>query len=543
MLRDYQKNGLAAAKRARKNGKQNILMVAPTGAGKGTMIAHQAAALHKQGQGTLLLAHRREIVLDLADRVRELGVPAGVMLPDQPRSEALVQVASVQSVLAFPTGAFQHLIPDEAHHYVADEWRAVLARYGDALITGYSATPQRSDGRALGDVFDHLIDVVGYQELLSRRLLVPCRVLRPEQYLVSALAQEPYAAYLRYGEDRRTFMYVGTVAEAERQARYLSKRGVRVSVIHGKTDRYERADTLEALREGEIKVVVNVETMTEGIDVPEVSCVVLGRGCQFHGAYVQLTGRALRPCGGKKDALLLDLSGASYRHGHPTDDRVYSLHGKDPIALARLQGTDLELLRAAPSWRSRPRKYEILDLELGEYSETTQSVRGTRVIDWSSVGLGRESDSAIAKRLGLDNSTVGRARRERGIATYDPARALRNDPELGKVPDSVLATRHRVCMSTVCCARKKLGIPASRYSEIQSGRGDPVARKLRARNTKLQAVMKDPDLGKVLDRVLVERHAVSDGTVLRARQRLGIPAPRIALGIFHVSESKRRRAS
>lgn len=470
-LRGYQKNGIAAALQELEN-HRSVLLVAPTGAGKGTMIAHMATTEVRRGP-VLVLAHRREIVLDLADRIRERGPRVGVVMRHHPADwEAPVQVASVQSMVRLPTYRFRFVVTDEAHHYLAEEWRGVVERQGAARVVGLTATPQRSDGKPLGDMYEKLIDVVSYEELLRRRYLVPCRVLRPAYRLEGGLAQEPYAAYLKHAEGRRAFMYTSTIAAAKRQVRLLKQHGVPAVGIYADTDPLERADALEALREGTLQVVVNVETMTEGVDVPEVSCVVLARECAYAGAYVQCTGRSLRPAPGKENALLLDLAGSSYRHGHPTAERLYSLQGREPISLARALFTETMQLRAYTR-----RAYEVQDLELQEYSEDSQRKGGARSVFIKDLRFGQEPDTEIAKRTGLSVAYVQRLRTRAGIPRFDPTRVGRErtmaDPELGKVSDNVIAARYGVSVAVVFEARKRLGIPSFMHTEIAAGRPAP----------------------------------------------------------------------
>lgn len=132
-LRDYQQRGLRKISDALASGATRVLAVAPTGAGKGTMAANLLARTVKSGKRALFLVHRREIVLDVARRVQaELGRDVGVILPGKRRSpDARVQVASVQSLLraGVQLPKADLIVPDEAHHYAADEWRGVLDRW------------------------------------------------------------------------------------------------------------------------------------------------------------------------------------------------------------------------------------------------------------------------------------------------------------------------------------------------------------------------------------------------------------------------------
>jgi hypothetical protein len=99
------------------------------------------------------------------------------------------------------------------------------------------------------------------------------------------------------------------------------------AAFHAGTGDSERRDTLTRFADGSVTVVVNVFTMTEGIDVPRVSTIVLSRTCGHVSTYMQIVGRALRTHPGKARALLLDLTGVANKHGMPTDDREFSLNG------------------------------------------------------------------------------------------------------------------------------------------------------------------------------------------------------------------------
>jgi len=329
-LRDYQHDGLTRVASAFAGGARRVVAVAPTGSGKGTMAASELARHSSAGERCLLLVHRREIVKDLAKRAaKATGKRVGVILPgerDDPK--ALIRIASVQSVVRRPaTLAADFIIVDEAHHYAADEWGAVLAKYPTTPILGFTATPQRADGRALGDVFDSMVVVVGYATLIQSGHIVPCEVLRPPSYLGIDLAQDPLDAYMRYAMDQPALIFVRRVDEAKALYKRFLDAGIVAAVVHANTGASERDETLKRLADGRITVVINVFALTEGVDVSRVSTIVLARTCDHVSTYVQIVGRALRSHPGKTTARLLDLTGVSHKHGLPTDDREYSLAG------------------------------------------------------------------------------------------------------------------------------------------------------------------------------------------------------------------------
>jgi DNA repair protein RadD len=90
------------------------------------------------------------------------------------------------------------------------------------------------------------------------------------------------------------------------------------------------------------RVLVTVDVVSEGFDVPAASCAILLRPTQSLGLYLQQVGRVLRPAPGKDAALILDHVGNVNRHGFPDDPRDWSLDDR----MRRTRGT------AAPSVRT-----------------------------------------------------------------------------------------------------------------------------------------------------------------------------------------------
>lgn len=311
-----------------------MLAVAPTGAGKGVLIAHIAHAVASRGQRAVVIVHRREIILDLAERIRRAGVPhVGIVAPGHDAEPfAFVQVASTQTLASrgATSGSAQAdlVILDEAHHYAADEWARVVEAYPSARVVGFTATPQRRDGRPLEDMFEKLVVVAHYSELIEAGHIVPCRVYQPDEPVKDGLACDPVDAYEKHTPGSLAFCFVGSVQQAHEVAANFSARGVPAAAITGTTPLQERKQAIADFAASRVRVLVNVYTLTEGVDVPAASTVILARGCSHVSPYLQMAGRALRTSPGKTEAAIIDLTGASITHGPPTEDRVYSLHGK-----------------------------------------------------------------------------------------------------------------------------------------------------------------------------------------------------------------------
>lgn len=327
-IRSYQARTIDAYREYVARGATSVLVVAPTGAGK-TAIGAEIVA---DAPSVLWIAHTRELVDQAAARLRSrCGARAvGVIMPGVEESpSARIQVSTAQTMLARGTaerGDFALLVLDEAHHYAASQWR-LLARIG-TLTLGLTATPERGDGKPLGDIFEALVVTASYSELVAGQWLVPAVVAQPDRDLGNNFARDPIEAWQTYGGGAQSFIACARVDAAQEYAKRLRSLGVLAETVHAETPTLERASIMERFRERHLRVLCFVDTLTEGVDVPEVACVVLAKNFGHVSGYIQTTGRVLRPSSGKASAMVVDLCGASLRYGMPHDDRVYSLTGR-----------------------------------------------------------------------------------------------------------------------------------------------------------------------------------------------------------------------
>lgn len=332
-LRPYQHRAIAAIRQAAAQGARAILAVSPTGSGKTTIASELVRRAVERGARVLWLAHRAELVEQAFDRLELFGLQAGVIAaaPTRPCNPFLpVQVAMIQTLLARQTRPEADVIIwDEAHHAPSDEWSALARDYASARLVGFTATPERSDGRGLGNIYDRLVVVAQVRELVADGHLVPTDIRRPASRLrPGQIAQRPVDAYQRLAAGRRAIVFSPSVLAANLHADEFRAAGVPAEVVHGNTPAAERVAVLERFRSGAVRVLLNVYVLTEGFDVPETDCVILARGCGTAGTYLQMVGRGLRPATGKADCIVIDLHGVSHVHGKPEDDRSYSLDGK-----------------------------------------------------------------------------------------------------------------------------------------------------------------------------------------------------------------------
>jgi DNA repair protein RadD len=268
------------------------------------------------------------------------------------------------------------------HRSLADTYvEHVFNAYPEAIIIGLTASPCRSDGRPLGEVWQVLETVASYSELLKRPewMATPDCYSSPvradlsgvgtkhgdydEPALAEVMSQERLVGDLlrhwlelahRYpvllrgqrvlgettaGERRRTFIFAVDIRHSKAICERFAAAGVRIAHLDGTTPEDERRAMLLALRKGELECISNCNVLLEGVDAPEVKCVVHARPTQSLVLWLQSVGRTLRPWRAPRHALdgsndptpmwvpplILDHAGNWDRHGPPHEDRIWSL--------------------------------------------------------------------------------------------------------------------------------------------------------------------------------------------------------------------------
>jgi superfamily II DNA or RNA helicase len=347
-LRPYQIEVIDEFHKRVKAGLHRIMLVAPTGSGKtiiGGEIVKTKARAHRP---VLILAHRREIIKQTACKLYAAGIAHGIIQAGfRPRPLELVQLASIQTLSARALHRETMNLPesdllwvDEAHHCPAETYRKIINAYPGAVVLGTTATPCRGDGRGLGGIFETLIETPQVADLLEQKFLVKTRVYAPVDpdlkgvrtvagdYVESQLADRMDTDRLvgdivehwhKFGERRRTVCFAVSVGHSVHIRDEFLKSGVRAEHLDGSTPKAERDASLARLATGEIEVVTNCMVLTEGWDIPECGCIILARPTKKMGLYRQMIGRVLRPDDGKTDAIVLDHSGATFRHGFVED--------------------------------------------------------------------------------------------------------------------------------------------------------------------------------------------------------------------------------
>jgi len=298
-----------------------VLTVLPTGGGKTRIFCEIAKAARAKGARVQVLVHRRELV-------------------DQTPDE------SVRTIQSWQPDDEDLVIVDEAHHACARTWKDKLQQCSKVL--GFTATPQRLDGGGLDVVFDDMVVGPTSAQLIDGGWLSQYKLFCPpgaadlkgvrrtagdynRKQLSEAVSQTRVVAaavknWLLLAGGRQTIGFCASVAHMEEVEYGFKTAGIKCATIDGKMRKDRRDEAVRQFRDGEITVMLSVDLISEGFDVPACDCVLLLRPTQSLGLHLQQVGRALRPS--DQHAVILDAAGNSERHGMPDDSRQWSLKGQ-----------------------------------------------------------------------------------------------------------------------------------------------------------------------------------------------------------------------
>jgi superfamily II DNA or RNA helicase len=144
---------------------------------------------------------------------------------------------------------------------------------------------------------------------------------------VAGLAGDVVKSYRDYLEGKQAVIFCINVEHSIAIAEHFKAAGIIAHHLDGKSDSRERSDVMTQFRDRQIQVLTNCALFDEGLDIPSLDGVILARPTQSLSRFLQMVGRALRPCEGKDRAIIIDLAGNYERLGMPDDVRVWTLDG------------------------------------------------------------------------------------------------------------------------------------------------------------------------------------------------------------------------
>lgn len=333
-LRQYQIDAVLRVRDAYRNGARNVLLCAPTGAGKTRISACMVYLSQGRGKQSHFVIDRENLVEQTSGTFDTFGIEHGVVKQKHWRYRPYLrsQILSVQTVMrrGWPDEPKPDLIVVDECHTVHDDTKKRLGQ-GDVKGLGLSATPFT---KGLGLIYDSLVNVETTNRLIEQGALVPYRIFSPSQPDMTGVKTDAkgewvgkeatsralqvigdcVVEYLRHGNNQKFICSAITVDHARELHRQFTAAGIQCAVYTSKETPDECKDIVEEYRKPDsyIRGLITVSKATKGFDVEDIGCVIMCRPLRKSLAdHIQLLGRGLRTSRetGKTELIVLDHSG------------------------------------------------------------------------------------------------------------------------------------------------------------------------------------------------------------------------------------------
>ena len=296
-------------------------------------MAEIARRTTKNNKRVMFLIHRKEVLNQAIETFRNQSVNPDLL------TAGMVQTLT-RRVDKLPTPNV--ILVDEAHHALAKSYQRILDNFPKAIILLFTATPHRTGRVQLDQIADDIIVGQSIHELTEKGFLAPFRYFQPpgdfdskllkrgstgdftndsmQQAMSTKIFGHIVKQYKRIAPGMQAVVYTYSIDSAIKIAAEFNSEGISAVEVDGTTSKEKRAVAVRKFREQKIKILVNVNLFTEGVDLPDVDCVVMARPTASLALYLQFSMRCLNPRPGKT-AIIIDHANNFKSFGYPDDDR------------------------------------------------------------------------------------------------------------------------------------------------------------------------------------------------------------------------------
>ena len=324
-----------------KRGERRAILVSATGTGK--TYASAFAVNDFKPRRFLFLVHREQIAKQSIEAYKNIftnhddfGLLTGNSKDyDKPYLFATIQTMSKEDVYKnYPEDYFDYIIVDEVHKAGALSYIKVINYFKPQFLLGMTASPERTDGFNIYDLFDNNIaHEIRLQEALEEDLLCPFhyfgitdvefedKTIDDDFTDFNLLASNKRVEYLiekaefygYSGDRRKALVFCSRKKEAKMLSDKFNQRGYKSVVLTGDDPQEKRRDAIDRLTNDEnpdkIEFIFTVDIFNEGVDIPEINQVLLVRPTESPIIFIQQLGRGLRKYQNKEYVVILDFIG------------------------------------------------------------------------------------------------------------------------------------------------------------------------------------------------------------------------------------------
>ena len=181
-------------------------------------------------------------------------------------------------------------------------------------------------------------------------------------------------SYIDMCQDRnKTLIFTTNVKHSQAIAECFVQNGILAKSIDGSCSKTERKQIFNDFETGKIKVLVNVDICTIGLDIPSIDCIIFARPTKSKGLYIQMLGRGLRlsPQTGKTDCLVIDIVDVTAKHNLINGKTVFDVDIEEKQNKKK-KVTKEEILEAIEEeYEEQNQQEEIEDIQLDINIEPT----------------------------------------------------------------------------------------------------------------------------------------------------------------------------
>ena len=334
-----QQEALKALEKLQQDNKHKALLISATGTGKTYL---SAFAVKKANPKRLLfLAHREQILKQACKTFAKIipDIQYGILSANhkdfhKPYLFATINMLSKEKNLTqFTPTHFDYIIIDETHRAGASSYLKILNYFQPQFLLGMTATPERTDGFDIYQLFDHNIAYeIRLNQAMQENLLCPFHYfgitditvddqeindnstfndLTTDARVTHIINQSQYYGFS--GERLRGLIFCSQIEEAQILSQKFNERGFNTIALSGKDSQETRTNAIHKLEQKErstgLDYIFTVDIMNEGIDIPAINQIIMLRPTKSAIIFVQQLGRGLRKYPQKDYVVILDFIG------------------------------------------------------------------------------------------------------------------------------------------------------------------------------------------------------------------------------------------
>lgn len=333
-LRDYQQETVDNIYQSMKQGNRRIIVQQPPRTGKTVIMAEIARKTTNKGNRVMFIIHRKEVLAQAKSTFEQQDVNMNLA------TMGMVQTLTRRvNKLVEP----QLILIDEAHHAISNSYRRIIDTFPNAYILYFTATPIRTGHDQLDQIADNIIVGKSIKWLTQHHFLAPFHYyglgdidrskLRKQngdyssQSMDEAISHQIYGhivqQYQRLANGKQAVVYCHSIESAKKVTEQFTQAGITAAEIDGDTDAKVRDQLVQKFRDQRLTILANVNLFTEGVDLPNVDCVIMARPTSSLALYLQFSMRCLNPRKGKT-AVIIDHVDNFLNFGLPSSDRNWS---------------------------------------------------------------------------------------------------------------------------------------------------------------------------------------------------------------------------